>query len=317
MKKLLIITMVLTLAFGSAFAQTFKDVPVNHWAYDAVQKISSIGILEGYPDGTFKGMDTVNRYQLTLTVSRTIDYTQQNLIAPLAEKISQLDKKVSSMSSGNTSSASNSEVNALSVRVNKVENSLNQLQSSYELLSYATVKIDELESKVKDMTNSSINQDSISNINTRLARMENENNALLENIQNLSSANTSIQSKLNNVSNETYSNQKEIERINTLLSNLNSKIDMKSDSMSISDVQSKIKALENSIVDIDTNRKDISNIKSSLNTVQSSVDELSKEVEANKKAVAESGNGGVDILDILISVVISAGVAFAFTQFIK
>ncbi len=75
-KKILAAILIVSLALVS-FSAEYKDVPINHWAYDAVQRVSDIGILEGYPDGTFKGMENVNRYQLTLTVSRTIDYVEE------------------------------------------------------------------------------------------------------------------------------------------------------------------------------------------------------------------------------------------------
>ena len=38
-----------------AFAQPFADVPTNHWAYDAIAELAAKGLVEGYPDGTFKG----------------------------------------------------------------------------------------------------------------------------------------------------------------------------------------------------------------------------------------------------------------------
>lgn len=36
-------------------ANPFSDVPQGHWAYASLAKLSGSGILEGYPDGTFKG----------------------------------------------------------------------------------------------------------------------------------------------------------------------------------------------------------------------------------------------------------------------
>jgi len=39
-----------------AFAQPFADTPTNHWAYDAIAELAAKGLIEGYPDGTFKGI---------------------------------------------------------------------------------------------------------------------------------------------------------------------------------------------------------------------------------------------------------------------
>ena len=33
----------------------FTDVPVSHWAWDAVQELRDAGVLSGYPDGSFGG----------------------------------------------------------------------------------------------------------------------------------------------------------------------------------------------------------------------------------------------------------------------
>ena len=49
-----------------AFAGPFADVPVDHWAYQEVTELAELGILEGYPDGTFKGKQPMTRYELSL-----------------------------------------------------------------------------------------------------------------------------------------------------------------------------------------------------------------------------------------------------------
>src|SRR3989442_1119521 len=47
---------ILVLAVASpAFAQPFADVPTDHWAFDAIAELAAKGIIEGFPDGTFKG----------------------------------------------------------------------------------------------------------------------------------------------------------------------------------------------------------------------------------------------------------------------
>ena len=33
----------------------FPDVPRNHWAFEAVERVRKAGIMIGYPDGTFGG----------------------------------------------------------------------------------------------------------------------------------------------------------------------------------------------------------------------------------------------------------------------
>lgn len=42
----------------------FRDVPLQHWAYDAVNELAALGIIIGYPDGTFRGGSAMTRYEL-------------------------------------------------------------------------------------------------------------------------------------------------------------------------------------------------------------------------------------------------------------
>ena len=76
MKKAIFVVALLPLV---VFAISFKDVPVNHWAYDAVNEVSELGIISGYPDGTFRGVDFVNRYQLAVAIYRTIEYMKSQM----------------------------------------------------------------------------------------------------------------------------------------------------------------------------------------------------------------------------------------------
>jgi hypothetical protein len=84
MKKLLIALLAAVLASG-AFAQTpFPDIPENHWAEDAVARIADLGIVIGFPDGTFRGNEAFTRYQSALVVSRLLDVLQANIEASQA-----------------------------------------------------------------------------------------------------------------------------------------------------------------------------------------------------------------------------------------
>ena len=72
MKKILAITAAAALTAGvSAFAANpFSDVTPNDWAYQAVSDLSDQGVVEGYPDGTFKGERNVTRYEIAQIVAR-------------------------------------------------------------------------------------------------------------------------------------------------------------------------------------------------------------------------------------------------------
>lgn len=72
--KIAVVTMLaalfLLLAAGSAFAKSFDDVDKSHWAYDAVEYLAAKGLIEGYPDGTYKGDKMMSRYELAMLVAR-------------------------------------------------------------------------------------------------------------------------------------------------------------------------------------------------------------------------------------------------------
>ncbi len=69
-----IIAMFLVLALAvPVFANPFTDVPANHWAYSAVNKLVASGIAEGYPDGSFRGKNNLTRYEIAIVVSRILN----------------------------------------------------------------------------------------------------------------------------------------------------------------------------------------------------------------------------------------------------
>lgn len=57
-------------ASGEAIA--FPDIPQNHWAYDYVESLVKKGIIEGYPDGTFKGDRSMSRYEFAAMLARAL-----------------------------------------------------------------------------------------------------------------------------------------------------------------------------------------------------------------------------------------------------
>ena len=60
-----------------ASADMFTDVPSTHWAYQAVSSLSEQGIIDGFPDNTFKGNQNVTRYQLALITAKLLAKVEQ------------------------------------------------------------------------------------------------------------------------------------------------------------------------------------------------------------------------------------------------
>ncbi len=57
-------------AFNVSAANPFADVDTSSWAYQAVSQLSDQGVVDGYPDGTFKGDKNVSRYELAQIIAR-------------------------------------------------------------------------------------------------------------------------------------------------------------------------------------------------------------------------------------------------------
>ena len=76
MKKFAVaVSVVVLLAFAApvlAATNPFMDVPMNHWAYDAIGQLAAHGILSGYPDGTYKGKQPTTRYEMASALARAL-----------------------------------------------------------------------------------------------------------------------------------------------------------------------------------------------------------------------------------------------------
>lgn len=71
-----------TLIAGAAFAQdgSFKDVPNDHWAYAAIEKLTSLNpkVFIGDPDGMFRGKRNLTRYEMAVIIARLLENIETN-----------------------------------------------------------------------------------------------------------------------------------------------------------------------------------------------------------------------------------------------
>ena len=72
MKKILAMAALAALAAGASVyaANPFSDVSTSDWAYQAVSDLSDQGVVEGYPDGTFKGQNNITRFEMAQIIAR-------------------------------------------------------------------------------------------------------------------------------------------------------------------------------------------------------------------------------------------------------
>ncbi|MEX0270382.1 S-layer homology domain-containing protein [Leptolyngbyaceae cyanobacterium UHCC 1019] len=61
---------------------SFVDVPTNYWAYSAIAALSAQGIISGYPDGTFKPDQPVNRSEFAIQLQKA--YAKPNQMPAIA-----------------------------------------------------------------------------------------------------------------------------------------------------------------------------------------------------------------------------------------
>ena len=109
-KHLAVLAATAVLGVTSAFAANpFSDVTPQDWAYQAVAQLASQGIVNGYPDGTFKGQHNITRFEMAQMVAKAmarqdrVDAEQNAIINRLANEFS-------------------AELNNLGVRVATLEN---------------------------------------------------------------------------------------------------------------------------------------------------------------------------------------------------
>lgn len=53
--------------------QIFTDVGTDHYAYEAVKTMKELGIINGYPDGSFKPQETVSRVEFATMMVKTLN----------------------------------------------------------------------------------------------------------------------------------------------------------------------------------------------------------------------------------------------------
>lgn len=116
-----IVTTVLGLLLASSLsaAPLFPDVADNHWAKDAVAALAAKGIVEGYPDGTFKGDRAATRYEVGMMVAR--------LLAKMEEQHTTYATKAELEELRKLAEAYREELDAFGVRVTNLEEGVSLL----------------------------------------------------------------------------------------------------------------------------------------------------------------------------------------------
>ncbi len=105
---MLALVFVLSIAGTALAANPFIDVPANHWAYGAVAKLATAGIVDGMGDGTYQGDRNMTRYEMAQIVAKAMAKADKANAANKA-LIEKLEAEFAA------------ELNNLGVRVSKLE----------------------------------------------------------------------------------------------------------------------------------------------------------------------------------------------------
>jgi len=124
MKRLLISVAGLSLITGLTFAQ-MRDVPPGHWAYQSIEQLVQLGIIEGYPDGTFRPNRTMTRAEFAQAIARAYRNIDERLRA-INQRIEEI--------AGRPQAGGQQDTTQLQNQINELRNQVQELQKLNEAL---------------------------------------------------------------------------------------------------------------------------------------------------------------------------------------
>jgi predicted porin len=123
MKRLLMSVAGLSLITGLTFAQ-MRDVPPGHWAYQSIEQLVQLGILEGYPDGTFRPNRTMTRAEFAQAIARAYRNIDERLRA--------LDRRLTALEQRPTPETQPGDTTELQRQIGELRNQIQELQKLNE-----------------------------------------------------------------------------------------------------------------------------------------------------------------------------------------
>ncbi|HOJ88727.1 MAG TPA: S-layer homology domain-containing protein [Pseudothermotoga sp.] len=282
MKKVLLVV-VLTLA-AFVYAQSFSDVPVNHWAYEAVTTLSKLGIISGMPDGTFQGNNPMTRYQVAVALKKLMDYlTQQIEKTTSASDLQNVIKRLSTIE------------DLVSTAMTKVQKNSEQIAASDQTLQTVLAEISNLKATIVDIAQ--VKRD----MPTMIAASENKMMTMYNQLSaKVSAVEKSVSDLQAQISSQVLAQLKgNIDAINANVSSISGKVDslsaridavaksvdqVKVDAAALS---KRVDAVESNIQTLLTLRKSFTDLEARVATLES---KLASDVDSLKKALTTTSN---------------------------
>ncbi|MCA9835402.1 MAG: S-layer homology domain-containing protein [Trueperaceae bacterium] len=254
MKKLLIA--ILAVFATAGFAQeAFPDIPAGHWAGDAVKRISDLGIVIGFPDGTYRGNESFTRYQMALVISRLLDVIQSNMDAMKA----MTDADIASLRNALQELAS--DVAAQGVRLNAAEGAIASLGDD---VSSNTARIEALENAWANMEPAGIDPAVLADLQNQIDSARVAADTAAAQAAAAAAAAGAAADAAGAASAQARQNAASIDAINDLLALLNGDIDgLKADVAALNDAMMNMPTGidDATLAQIDRNTSDIANIR--------------------------------------------------------
>jgi hypothetical protein len=124
----------------------YVDVPAGHWAAEAIAQLTELGIITGYPDGTFGGTRPLNRYEVAVIAVRILNYVDAVIAA---------SDGAMGMSEGSTADMQDAALDMemiadLETRISVIESSLAQA-ASQALVAQLEARVATLEAQMDAM----------------------------------------------------------------------------------------------------------------------------------------------------------------------
>ncbi|MDW8107530.1 MAG: S-layer homology domain-containing protein, partial [Armatimonadota bacterium] len=125
MKRWLIGLTGLSLTVGLTFAQ-MQDVPLGHWAYQSIEQLVQLGIIEGYPDGTFRPNRALTRAEFAQAIARAYRNIDERLRA--------IDRRLQELEGRPRAEQPPANVDELRRQINELRNQVQELQKLNEAI---------------------------------------------------------------------------------------------------------------------------------------------------------------------------------------
>ena len=281
MKLLLASLLIFGLAFTSAFAAVnYVDVSSNHWAYDAVMRLSDLGILTGIvqADGRtyFNGNDPLTRYQTAVMLKKTLDYVELNFA-----------KHGTVQQSGTVDGTIMSRLEALELALT---DSSGRLIDTMDL----QLRITALENRITSLgisTNGSVSQSTVESLRQQIMKFVEDLSLTTKKLDTLAVDVQNVQNSMSNLAVMESRVNDAVRRVDTLSGNISTiQSSLSSNERSISTLDSAVRSLSSSLSDYDAKLSTITN-RASANAIEiASLKESMATVTANVATVRDLQN---------------------------